>query len=155
MSRSPDSSRGLLEWFYPTWYSVRRTRYQLFRRDVAQPGRALAWGARGRQFKSARPDHLFSNVQRVAQANARQRTSARGRAFGSSNLPVPTNLSPAQISAPPVTATQTDQSLRNQALSLCRWSGTFTESPDVEFLDKSSKRRIIWPAPFSMCSVFS
>ena len=28
------------------------------RRDVAQPGRALAWGARGRQFKSARPDHL-------------------------------------------------------------------------------------------------
>src|ERR1700728_717243 len=33
------------------------------RRDVAQPGRALAWGARGRQFKSARPDHciLLSN----------------------------------------------------------------------------------------------
>src|SRR5690348_3220713 len=29
-----------------------------YRRDVAQPGRALAWGARGRQFKSARPDHL-------------------------------------------------------------------------------------------------
>src|SRR5579871_449330 len=29
----------------------------LCRRDVAQPGRALAWGARGRQFKSARPDH--------------------------------------------------------------------------------------------------
>src|SRR6185312_11854917 len=28
-------------------------------RDVAQPGRALAWGARGRQFKSARPDHLL------------------------------------------------------------------------------------------------
>ena len=28
-------------------------------RDVAQPGRALAWGARGRQFKSARPDHFF------------------------------------------------------------------------------------------------
>jgi hypothetical protein len=28
-------------------------------RDVAQPGRALAWGARGRQFKSARPDQSF------------------------------------------------------------------------------------------------
>jgi hypothetical protein len=28
-------------------------------RDVAQPGRALAWGARGRQFKSARPDQFF------------------------------------------------------------------------------------------------
>jgi hypothetical protein len=30
------------------------------RRDVAQPGRALAWGARGRQFKSARPDQTNS-----------------------------------------------------------------------------------------------
>jgi hypothetical protein len=29
-------------------------------RDVAQPGRALAWGARGRQFKSARPDHFLN-----------------------------------------------------------------------------------------------
>ena len=29
-------------------------------RDVAQPGRALAWGARGRQFKSARPDQFLS-----------------------------------------------------------------------------------------------
>src|SRR5215472_915112 len=32
------------------------------RRDVAQPGRALAWGARGRQFKSARPDHYFQKL---------------------------------------------------------------------------------------------
>src|SRR5581483_300635 len=31
------------------------------RRDVAQPGRALAWGARGRQFKSARPDQFCSS----------------------------------------------------------------------------------------------
>jgi hypothetical protein len=30
------------------------------RRDVAQPGRALAWGARGRQFKSARPDQSIA-----------------------------------------------------------------------------------------------
>src|SRR3954447_8498946 len=28
---------------------------------LAQPGRALAWGARGRQFKSARPDQLHSH----------------------------------------------------------------------------------------------
>src|SRR5262249_39476952 len=45
-------------------------------RDVAQPGRALAWGARGRQFKSARPDqtslcfarfrpHCFESLLRV------------------------------------------------------------------------------------------
>ena len=32
-------------------------------RDVAQPGRALAWGARGRQFKSARPDHSVCRFQ--------------------------------------------------------------------------------------------
>src|ERR1700757_209200 len=32
-------------------------------RDVAQPGRALAWGARGRQFKSARPDQSISYEQ--------------------------------------------------------------------------------------------
>ncbi len=31
-------------------------------RDVAQPGRALAWGARGRQFKSARPDHFSETL---------------------------------------------------------------------------------------------
>ena len=29
--------------------------YQKFR-DVAQPGSALAWGARGRKFESCRPD---------------------------------------------------------------------------------------------------
>ena len=27
------------------------------RRGVAQPGSALAWGARGREFESRRPDH--------------------------------------------------------------------------------------------------
>jgi hypothetical protein len=26
------------------------------KRDVAQPGRALVWGTRGRKFKSCRPD---------------------------------------------------------------------------------------------------
>ncbi len=30
--------------------------YLLFFRDVAQPGSALAWGARGRKFESCRPD---------------------------------------------------------------------------------------------------
>jgi hypothetical protein len=29
-----------------------------FHRDVAQPGSALAWGARGREFKSRRPDQF-------------------------------------------------------------------------------------------------
>jgi hypothetical protein len=39
---------------------------------VAQPGRALAWGARGRQFKSARPDQ-FCFIDR-APAKVRFRT---------------------------------------------------------------------------------
>ena len=30
-----------------------------FRRGVAQPGRVLAWGARGRRFDSCRPDHFL------------------------------------------------------------------------------------------------
>ena len=34
---------------------------------MAQPGRALAWGARGRQFKSARPDHLLCIIPTLAQ----------------------------------------------------------------------------------------
>jgi hypothetical protein len=61
------------------------------RRDVAQPGRALAWGARGRQFKSARPDHSFvSSITlgvrfcldcrpRAAQGHAEQRSGCARR----------------------------------------------------------------------------
>ena len=30
-------------------------------RGVAQPGRVLAWGARGRKFESCHPDHKNSN----------------------------------------------------------------------------------------------
>src|SRR6185437_10988432 len=32
-------------------------------RDVAQPGSALAWGARGREFKSRRPDQTARSLQ--------------------------------------------------------------------------------------------
>ena len=44
---------------------------------MAQPGRALAWGARGRQFKSARPDQLLAfrlpTFESSAVLNCRQR----------------------------------------------------------------------------------
>ena len=33
---------------------------QLLGRDVAQSGRALASGVKGRRFKSSHPDHFFS-----------------------------------------------------------------------------------------------
>ena len=33
-------------------------------RGVAQPGSALAWGARGRVFESLRPDHIIQRVAR-------------------------------------------------------------------------------------------
>src|SRR5690606_10620973 len=32
-------------------------------RGVAQPGSALAWGARGREFESRRPDQHFKGLQ--------------------------------------------------------------------------------------------
>ncbi len=34
-------------------------------RDVAQPGSALAWGARGREFESRHPDPVKSRPQRI------------------------------------------------------------------------------------------
>jgi hypothetical protein len=37
----------------------------VFHRDVAQPGSALAWGARGREFKSRRPDQIFPFSERT------------------------------------------------------------------------------------------
>jgi hypothetical protein len=41
------------------WWTERRIpNKRLFRRGVAQPGSALAWGASGRWFKSSRPDQF-------------------------------------------------------------------------------------------------
>ena len=34
-------------------------------RGVAQPGSALAWGARGRRFKSFRPDHIQQGFNEI------------------------------------------------------------------------------------------
>ena len=34
---------------------------QKYCRDVAQPGSVLAWGARGRRFKSCHPDSVLPN----------------------------------------------------------------------------------------------
>ena len=42
----------------------RLSTYTVARRGVAQPGRALALGARGRQFKSARPDSRRALIRR-------------------------------------------------------------------------------------------
>ena len=36
------------------------------RRGVAQPGSALAWGARGRVFESLRPDHILKKDQAIS-----------------------------------------------------------------------------------------
>ncbi len=41
----------------------KRGRRSIERRGVAQPGSALAWGARGRRFKSGRPDQHRGFVQ--------------------------------------------------------------------------------------------
>ena len=49
-------------------------------RDVAQPGSALAWGARGREFESRRPDQLsrdtvWSRWVRILHWNPKLRSS--------------------------------------------------------------------------------
>ena len=50
---------------------VRRTIREV--RGVAQPGSALAWGARGRWFKSSRPDHYSPTPGRGGAAALRTR----------------------------------------------------------------------------------
>ena len=45
-------------------------------RDVAQPGSALAWGARGRKFESCRPDRYGNQCLRIAGALSFQRGAA-------------------------------------------------------------------------------
>ena len=42
--------------------------HQEHRRGVAQPGSALAWGARGRGFKSRRPDQPDRTVRNYSSA---------------------------------------------------------------------------------------
>ncbi len=48
-------------------------------RDVAQPGSALAWGARGRKFESCRPDQLKGNPVMGCLFNFITAWGARGR----------------------------------------------------------------------------
>lgn len=59
-------------------------------RDVAQPGRALAWGVRGRQFESARPDqkpfHIDSSYLQGAEQDSGHEAALRLVAFGLSAL---------------------------------------------------------------------
>ena len=40
------------------------------RRSVAQPGSALAWGARGREFKSRRSDQYKTRVDKIVVAKS-------------------------------------------------------------------------------------
>jgi hypothetical protein len=54
-----------------------------FRRDVAQPGSALAWGARGREFKSRRPDqsHFKGFTRRCLRARSLRQVRCRCQGF--------------------------------------------------------------------------
>src|SRR5437762_11980452 len=87
---------SILSSMHNTWPAVVSLKLpHLYRRDVAQPGRALAWGARGRQFKSARPDHLLLEILRCTQDFACGLPSPRAsrpQTGSSSNLPVPTKF---------------------------------------------------------------
>ena len=48
------------------------------RRDVAQPGRALPWGGRGRQFESARPDQFALAKRDEAVDNGQPQCDRKG-----------------------------------------------------------------------------
>ena len=54
------------------------------KRDVAQPGRALHWGCRGRRFKSCRPDYSwrFPDWESRFLASLRRSTAFRDRESG-------------------------------------------------------------------------
>ena len=53
----PNSEVKLFSVDGTAWVTVWESRsLPAFYRGVAQPGSALAWGARGRKFKSCRPD---------------------------------------------------------------------------------------------------
>ena len=51
-------------------------------RGVAQPGSAFAWGAKGHEFKSRRPDHfLFRSISAQIFQGSGNSTRRRGEAF--------------------------------------------------------------------------
>src|SRR5690625_293312 len=57
----------------------------LLRRGVAQPGRALSSGGRGRWFESSYPDHCFpfkANCIRLLKIQARSQNSSPGTQLG-------------------------------------------------------------------------
>ncbi len=46
------------------WNKLKYAHFSPLTRGVAQPGSAFAWGAKGREFKSLRPDHFKARKQR-------------------------------------------------------------------------------------------
>ncbi len=89
----------------PYGYHARRgsTRPYFFPvRGVAQPGSALAWGARGREFKSRRPDQIKQKLRsRVARrASELKPRTASGRVLRSfSPVTIPLAVSTSRVSA--------------------------------------------------------
>jgi hypothetical protein len=52
----------------PAAESAANYRKQKPNRDVAQPGSALAWGARGRKFESCHPDPSKQRASEISEA---------------------------------------------------------------------------------------
>ena len=65
-------------------------------RGVAQPGSALAWGARGRRFKSSRPDQFLNQATCTHTAN---KSSATGPVTKKASPAKSWNASPTSASA--------------------------------------------------------
>ena len=63
---SPPLNRGGRLYRRQIPLKMKRVHSKMDFRDVAQPGSALAWGARGRWFESSRPDNY--QIQRGQRA---------------------------------------------------------------------------------------
>ena len=145
-------------------------------RDVAQPGRALAWGARGRQFKSARPDHLFiqfyytfsataardcrprsTPTMRLSRSGGASIRSARGarhsRALGSSNLPVPTIYSFSAITPSPPPQPETAGPRSTSTMRLSRSGGA--SNPVCRGVRGTAEPPAVQICPFLVPTIYS
>ena len=83
-----DPVQGLVGFAFPNWWALdlsqTRGRWSIDRlRSVAQPGSALASGARGRRFESSRSDQIYRCLRPVMAHFLRQAAAAAGRFSGS------------------------------------------------------------------------
>ena len=77
-------------------------------RSVAQPGSALAWGARGRRFESSHSDHFSLHRQVISPSRGRAFAPARAKLWRMTQLLTPAEVVEVPAAAPQPTAPAED-----------------------------------------------